>query len=136
MTSSLMYNRPFHSGNWASTLLWGRNQSLSDNNVGNAYLVESTVRCGKNYAWTRIENADRTNELLLADNPFPANFQERYFTRVQAYTLGYDREIGNLPHLATALGGQFTWYGVPDVLKSAYGSHPVGVNVFLRVRAR
>jgi hypothetical protein len=136
MTSSLMYNRPFRNGNWASTLLWGRNQSLSDGNVGNAYLAESTIRFGKNYAWTRIENADRTNELLLGENPFPANFQERYFARVQAYTLGYDRDIGNLPQLATALGVQFTWYGVPEVLKSAYGNHPVGVNVFLRVRAR
>jgi hypothetical protein len=131
-----MYNRQFHNGNWASTLLWGRNQSLSDGNVGNGYLAESTVRFAKNYAWTRIENADRTNELLLGENPLPANFQERYFTRVQAYTLGYDRDIGNLPHLATALGVQFTWYGVPDVLKSAYGSRPVGGNVFLRVRAR
>jgi hypothetical protein len=134
MTSSLMYNRPFRNGNWASTLLWGRNQSLSD--VGNAYVAESTVRFGKNYSWTRIENADRTNELLLGENSFPTNFQERYFARVQAYTLGYDRDIGNLPHLATALGVQFTWYGVPDVLTSAYGSHPVGANVFLRVRAR
>ncbi len=39
-----------------------------------------------------------------------------YFTRVQAYTAGYEREVGHIPHLSTALGGQLTWYGVPDVL--------------------
>ena len=136
MTASVMYNRPFHNGNWASTLLWGRNQSLEDGNVGNGYLLESIVRfMSRDSAWTRIENVDRTNELLLGENPFPVGFQERYFTRVQAYTIGYDREVGEIPHLATAIGGQFTWYGVPEVLKTTYGSRPVGVTVFLRLRA-
>jgi hypothetical protein len=135
MTASLMYNRPIRKGNWASMLLWGRNQSLSDGNIGNSYLLESTLRFfSRNYAWTRIENVDRTNELLLGENPLPSGFVERYFARVQAYTLGYDRDVGRIPHLSTAFGGQFTWYGVPDVLKSTYSSHPVGVVVFLRVR--
>jgi hypothetical protein len=87
MTASLMYNRPIGNGNWASLLLWGRNQSLQDGNVGNAYLAESTLRfLGRNYVWGRIENTDRTNELLLGNNLLPPGFTERYFTRVQAYT--------------------------------------------------
>lgn len=136
MTASLMYNRPISNGNWASTLLWGRNQSLSDGNVGNGYLLESTLRyLSRNYVWTRIENVDRTNELLLGENALPGGFVERYFTRLQAYTLGYDREVGRIPHIATAVGGQFTWYGVSDVLRPTYGSRPVGVLVFLRVRS-
>jgi len=136
MTASVMYNRPFTNGNWASMILWGRNQSLTDHNVGNAFLLESTLRfLNRNYMWTRIENTDRTNELLLGPNPLPPGFTERYFTRVQAYTAGYDRDIGHIPHLSTAIGGQLTWYGVPDVLKPAYGPHPVGVTLFLRLRA-
>jgi hypothetical protein len=135
MTASVMYNRPIRSGNWASTLLWGRNQSLPDGNVGNGYLLESTLRFyNRNNAWTRIENADRTNELLLVANPFPAGFTEKYFARVQAYTGGYDRELASVPHLSTALGAQVTWYGVPEILRPAYGSHPLGVAFFLRVR--
>ncbi|MGD0571201.1 MAG: hypothetical protein ABSA78_22640 [Candidatus Sulfotelmatobacter sp.] len=135
MTSSLIYNRPLRSGNWASMLLWGRNQSLLDGNVGNSYLLESTLQfLARNHAWTRIENVDRTNELLVGENPLPPGFVERYFTRVQAYTAGYDRDLGHIPHLSTALGGQFMWYGVPENLKPDYGSHPVGAVVFLRVR--
>lgn len=135
MTASVMYNRPVRNGNWASILLWGRNQSLQDGNVGNGYLLESTLRFrDKNYAWTRVENVDRTNELLLGENPLPPGFIEKYFTRVQAYTGGYDREVGKVPHLSTALGGQVTWYGVADVLKPIYGSHPIGVAIFMRVR--
>ena len=137
MTASLMYNRPIHKGNWASLVLWGRNQSLQDGNVGNSYLLESTLKFGtKNNVWARIENADRTNELLLGENPLPPGFTERYFTRVQGFTLGYNRELGRMQHFSTALGGQLMWYGVPDVLKPSYGSHPVGIAVFLRVRVK
>ena len=135
MTASIQYNRPLQKGNWESMLLWGRNQDVSGGNVGNSYLLESTLRfLERNYAWTRIENVDRTTELLLGENPEPAGFNERYFTRVQAYTAGYEREVGHIPHLSTALGGQFTWYGVPDVFKPTYGEHPVGTIVFLRLR--
>ena len=137
MTASLMYNRPIHNGNWASMILWGRNQSLQDGNVGNAYLAESTLRfLNRNHVWARMENADRTNELLLGENPLPAGFIERYLTRVQAYTAGYDREFGHIPHISPALGAQVMWYGVPNALKRTYGSHPVGLAVFLRMRVR
>jgi hypothetical protein len=135
MTASLMYDRPMHNGNWASMILWGRNQSLSDGNVGNGYLLESTLRfLNRNYAWTRIENVDRTNELLLGETPLPKGLVERYFTRVQAYTGGYDRDLGVMQHVSMAIGGQVTWYGVPEVLQPIYGSHPIGVVAFFRVR--
>jgi len=134
MTASVMYNRPIHNGNLASLLLWGRNQSLLDGNVGNGYLLESTLQFeNKNRVWTRIENVDRTNELLLGENLFPPGFTEKYFARVQAYTAGYDREVGHIPHLSTAIGGEGTWYGVPNVLRPTYGSHPVGFALFLHV---
>jgi hypothetical protein len=118
-------------------LLWGRNENIGGGNVGNGYLLESTLRFyNRNYTWMRIENVDRTNELLLGNNPEPPGFEERYFARVQAYTAGYDREIGNLSHFAPAVGGQLTWYGVPNILKTDYGDHPVGAAVFLRVRLK
>ena len=135
MTASVSYNRPIRDGNWASMILWGRNQSLLDGNVGNGFLMESTLKfLSKNNAWTRIENVDRTNQLLLGEKLPPPGFSEHYFARVQAYTAGYDREIGHIPHLSTAVGGQVTWYGVPDALRSSYGDHPVGGLVFLRFR--
>jgi len=135
MTASVIYNRPLHRGNWNSMLLWGRNQSLQDGNVGNAYLLESTLRfLDKNNIWTRIENADRTNELLLGERFLPADFVERYVNRVQAYTVGYDREVGRGHHVSVAPGAQFTIYGVPRTLSPSYGSHPFGVVGFLRLR--
>jgi hypothetical protein len=132
-----MYNRPLHAGNWASTILWGRTRSLQDNAIFNSYLLESTVQFRKNnYLWTRLENAERSNELILGENPVSFNFEERPIGRVQAYTLGYDRDIPVLPHLSSALGIQVTTYGVPNVLQPIYGSHPVGAAVFVRLRPR
>jgi hypothetical protein len=135
MTASLMYNRPLRGGNWASTLVWGRTRSLPDQAIFGSYLLESTVRFRtRNYAWTRIENAERSNELILGEKPLSLGFVEQPIGRVQAYTLGYDRDVDLVPHLASAIGVQFTTYGVPNLLKPIYGAHPAGVAVFLRLR--
>jgi|HubBroStandDraft_6_1064221.scaffolds.fasta_scaffold12742_4 hypothetical protein len=135
MTASAMYNRPLHHGNWASSLIWGRTKSLEDNSIANSYALESTLRFfTRNHVWTRIENAERSNELLLGENALPPDFQEQPIGRVQAYTLGYDRDFDLIPHIATALGAQGTFYGVGEKLKPVYGSHPAGVAIFVRLR--
>jgi hypothetical protein len=135
MTASIMYNRPLRQRNWANLLLWGRTRSLADNAIFNSYLLESTLRFREsNYAWTRMENVDRSNELIVGENPLPANFRELPAGRVQAYTFGYDRDLHLMSHVEWAIGGQFTTFGVPSSLKPIYGSHPVGVAIFLRLR--
>jgi hypothetical protein len=135
MTASLMYNRPLAHGNWASTLVWGRNRVLQSGLVWNGYLAESTLRFAqRNYIWGRIENVDRTNELLLKNEFEPPDLQESIIGRVQAYTAGYDHDFALIPHLATALGAQITLYSTPATLTALYGSHPVGAVAFVRLR--
>lgn len=136
-TASVIYNRPLRSGNWASTAVWGRTRSIPDNAIENSYLLESTLRFRRrNYAWTRIENVERTNELLLGERPLPPGFQEEPVGRVQATTFGYDRDLPLLPHFETALGAQVTVYADGPRLQPVYGTDPMGVVVFLRVRPR
>src|SRR5215813_11866570 len=128
MTASIMYNRAWAAGNWASTLIWGRNHSLSTNENSNSYLAESTVRFfGRNNIWGRIENVDRTTELLLNRHSEPPGFDESFLARIQAYTLGYDREFNFVPYISTALGAQVTLYQKPGFLTPAYGEHPAGL---------
>ena len=135
MTASLMYSRPLANGNWANTLLWGRTRSVQNNTTFDSYLFESTVRFRtRNYAWTRIESTDRSNELVLGENPLPPGFQETRIGRVESYTFGYDRDFDLIPSLASAVGIQITSYGVPSALRPTYGSNPVGVAVFVRLR--
>jgi len=135
MTSSVMYNRPFTNGNWATTALWGRTRSLQDNSKENSYLLESLVRFKtSNYAWTRIENAGRSNELINGPNPLPPGFEEQPVGHVQAYTFGYDHDLDLIPRVRTAVGAQVTTYGVPNALRPIYGTDPIGVSVFIRLR--
>ena len=135
MTASVMYNKAFTDGNLASTAAWGRTRSLEDSAKDNSYLFESTLRFMKrNYAWTRLENAGRSNELLVGEHPLPQGFTEQPLTHVQAYTFGYDREFGKFPHLASAIGAQVTTFGVGHPLQSIYGTDPVAVSVFFRIR--
>ncbi|WP_245632086.1 hypothetical protein [Edaphobacter aggregans] len=143
-TASVMYNRPFGprdangltTGNWSSTLIWGRTRSLADNHTMNSYLAESLVKFGrKNYLWTRIENAARSSELLLTPGTaLPPNFEESPIGHVQAYTFGYDRDLRLAAHLTVAPGAQFTTYTTPDALHTIYGHHPWGVAAFVRLR--
>jgi len=136
-TASIIYNRPLHNGNWSNTLVWGRAKSLTDHpSRQNSYLLESLI-CfrTRNYAWTRLENAARTNELLLLPgSPLPPNFEESPIGHVAAYSFGYDRDFHFIPHLLTAPGAQFTTYTPPPALVSTYGSHPFGVAIFVRFR--
>jgi hypothetical protein len=108
---------------------------LQTGQVFNGYLAESTLQfAAKNRVWGRIENVDRTSELLLGKNPEPPDFEEKFLARVQAYTAGYDRDFPLIPGISTALGGQLTVYDKPDFLTPVYGRHPVGFIVFVRFR--
>jgi hypothetical protein len=143
-TASIMYNRPLgttaadgtHSGNWSNTLLWGRTKSLTNNGIEDSYLLESLLNFRtRNYVWTRIENAGRSNELLIPPgSPLPPNFTESALGHVAAYSFGYDRDYRIIPHLLTAPGAQFTTYTTPSALVSTYGAHPWGVVAFVRFR--
>lgn len=133
--ASIMYNRPLSHGNWASTAVWGRSHSLEDSSKENSYLFESTVNFrAANYLWTRLENAGRSSELLIGERPLPPGVREDPLTHVQAYTAGYDRDVRLLPHVSSAIGAQVTAYGVGHPLQPIYGSNPVSVSMFVRMR--
>lgn len=143
-TASIMYNRPFgtrdanglSSGNWSSTLIWGRTKSLHGDGKMNSYLAESLLKFSRrNYVWTRIENAARSSELLLKPgSSLPTGFEEEPIGHVQGYSFGYDRDFRLGRHITAAPGAQFTTYSAPQALKPAYGDHPWGVAAFVRFR--
>jgi hypothetical protein len=146
-TASVMYNRPIGAhhdttsmpgmdmstpatGNWSNTLLWGQTKSLVDGSHENSYLFESLVKFrSRNYAWTRVEVAGRSSELLT-----PTKLAESPIGHVQAYTLGYDRDYRIARHLLAAPGAQFTLYRMPDSLASTYGRTPFAAVAFIRFR--
>lgn len=115
-------------GNWSTTLLWGQTRA-STGQVENSYLVESLLKLRRNYVYTRIEDADRTSELLSEPPP-----TEKVLGHVQAYTVGLDRDYRFMRHLLAAPGAQFTVDRAPDALVSTYGRWSFGAVGFVRFR--
>jgi hypothetical protein len=136
-TASLQHHRRFSGGHVASSLIWGRNKDIDDDEerIFNSYTLESTVNFGKNWAWTRIENVDRDASLLAGE--VPGHVDETPVGRVQAWTFGYERElpVGSVP-IRLGLGAQVSLYGLPAALKPIYGDRPAGVAFFLRLRPK
>ena len=106
---------------------WGRNHTIASTESATGYLFEGALRLRAQTVWTRIENADRTTDLLGAAAPAV----ESVVGRVQAYTGGYAHRIWSNRWSAAELGAQATAYGVPASLTMIYGQHPVGVAAVL-----
>jgi mono/diheme cytochrome c family protein len=146
LTASISHNRSWDDGNWASTLIWGRNHERHGNS--NAYLLESTANfLDKNYLYTRLELVDKLG--LLEENifgrrgldefhpigdgvPVSSHFDQSF--RVGAFTFGGVRDIVADSKLRVGIGADVTFYHVPDGLKPIYGSSPTSFHVFVRVR--
>jgi hypothetical protein len=127
----------------STTFVWGRTRSLADSSPAssskeNSYLAEALLRfASTNYLWTRLEDAGRSNELLLTPgSPLPPNFTETPIGHVAAYTLGYDYDIPLGTHILAAPGAQITLYRTPLALRSIYGDTPTDELIFIRFRVR
>jgi hypothetical protein len=135
-TASVSYNRPWETGYWTTSAIWGRDHKTAAQRNLNSYLLESVVQIQKkNYVTGRAELVDRDE--LFADNP---QIQQQLAAtvgttfRVGAFTAGYTRDIHLLPHVLTGVGANATLYRVPPPIQQFYGAHPAAFYVFLRFR--
>lgn len=139
MTASLSYNRRLKHGNWATTLIWGRNAEGHTNDVQhlNGYLAESTLSfLEKNYVYTRLELVDKVG-LLNHDEADRLGIPDHHAVfRVGAFTFGAARDLWNTEKFSLAIGGDLTLYSKPDALDPVYGNSPTSYKIFLRLRPR
>jgi hypothetical protein len=137
-TASLTYNRPLAGGNWASSLIWGRNHKTVEQRNLNSYLAESVYQFRhKNYVTGRFELVDK-DELFNDQPAIRDHLAETAGSsfRIAAYTLGYTRDFALVSWLDTGLGANVTLYGVPEAIQPYYGAHPAGVLLFFRARLK
>jgi hypothetical protein len=146
LTASISHNRSWDDGNWATSLIWGRNHERHGNS--NAYLLESTANfLDKNYFYTRMELVDKLglleqnifgrpglDEFHPIGNGFELGHRFEQSFRVGAITFGGVRDIVVDSKLRIGIGADVTFYHVPDGLKPIYGSSPTSFHVFLRIR--
>jgi hypothetical protein len=138
-TASIHHNIRFSSGQLATSLIWGRNKDLPGHHaprIFNAYTFESTIGfLQKNWVWTRIENVDRDRTILVGETDAVRRVEEDPIGRIQAYMLGYERELPiTTSKVNIGLGAQITTYGMPPQVSAVYGAHPRALTVFLRIR--
>lgn len=130
-TASISFHHAWKPVELDATAVWGRNHTVGTDVNANGYLLEAEARLRERQSvWTRIENDDRTTDLLGAAAP-P---EETVVGRVQAFTGGYAHRIWHSHWSALELGAQATLYATPPRLLSEYGAHPVGVAGILHFR--
>ncbi len=133
-TASIAWHHSWQPASIDALALWGRNHTVGAGQNSNGYLLEATAHLGHgdtkpHSLWTRLENVDRTTDLLGTDAPS----EESDVGRVQAFTGGYAHHLFSNHWSSWKLGAQGTLYNTPDRLKSLYGDHPAGVAVLLNV---
>ena len=136
-TASISYNRPFSNGNWASSLIWGRNHESHDGEIFNlnGYVAESTLKFReRNYLYTRLELTDKNQLLRAADRLRLGIDDDHPSFRIGAYTAGMARDIWNTEKTSLAIGSDVTFYSKPAILDSIYGANPVSWKLFVRLR--
>jgi hypothetical protein len=137
ITASISYNKRFSRGNWASSLIWGRNREEHHNDLFtlNGYTAESTLQfLDRNYLYTRLELVDKTGLLDSTERARLGITNSHPLFRIGAYTFGYSRDVWTTDKFNVALGSDVTFYSKPAVLDSVYGNNPLSYHFFVRVR--
>ena len=127
LTASLHYgaagDRPL-----AVSLIWGRD--FENHGASDAVLLEAAWQATRlDQVYARAEWAEKDFLLLSTKSALGDKL-----VRVDAYTVGYLRDFDLVKGLKTGIGVDLTAYRFPASLSAAYGSSPVSVHGFLRLR--
>jgi hypothetical protein len=137
-TASLAYSKPLPGGSWSSSFIWGRDHSTYTKRNLNSYTMESVLPIArKNFITGRIELVDKDE--LFAGQPDVEEFLDIYYGssfRVGGYTIGYTHDFDIFRHVETGIGVNIETYSLPAAIKPYYGDHPIGGNVFVRLRLK
>jgi hypothetical protein len=121
------YTREFSTGQWKTTLAWGRSMK-NDAEPVFGYLVESTLRwSGSQAVFGRLEQVGST-ELLRYEAV------QREWYKLNKLSFGYVRQLGTAPHAKVDVGALLSRYFVPSNRAFTYGGAPFSGMVFVRLQ--
>lgn len=130
-TASASWTRRHASDVSSVTVGYGRNDT--DHGSRGAVFVEGARHVGLHTFYGRFEGVQVDPALLQATANFPGPVAQAN-DPVFALTMGGVRDVFQSGGFQGGIGADVTFYGVADPLRFSYGSHPVSVHVFFRLR--
>ncbi|MEO8218654.1 MAG: hypothetical protein ABI718_16380 [Acidobacteriota bacterium] len=131
-TVSVSRSAPIDGGMWSSSLIFGHNDK-DQGKSNNAWTAETVLQFKEvNYLTARAEQVDKDE--LFTDEDVPPAIAAASFS-VRALTAGYTRDLWNNRWIAGGVGGNVTLFQIPSAIRPYYGNHPMGANLFLRLRS-
>jgi hypothetical protein len=130
-SASASWSRHRPSGFTAVTAAVGRNRRQYS--TVDSVLLEGTHKAGRWSVYGRFERTDVETEVLLFPNTVHVPHPGELVDTVRAFTVGSVRDVATIRGLALGLGGDVTFYGVPEILQNTHDARPVSFHVFLRI---
>ena len=129
-SASAIYTRPvWDSGQWSTTIAWGR-KDLSGGAKLDAWVLESSLK--PTPLWTFFARAERVQEAELLAAPPASGPAET----VGKLSVGLIRDFPVAAHVVIGVGGLYAFNWLPAALKSSYGGDPGGMMAFVRLKIR
>ncbi|HKW00012.1 MAG TPA: hypothetical protein VJN96_09305 [Vicinamibacterales bacterium] len=131
-TASASWFRQSEAGISAVTVGYGVNAAHGEQRHG--VFGEFTLERHANSVFGRVEFQQVEADVLLTDqipDPLQSGIGRQTVT---ALALGAARNLVTWRGFEGAVGGQVTFYGVPEDLRPTYGDHPISFQAFFRLR--
>lgn len=123
LTAAALWSQPLgERDNLSLALAFGRN--LHEGHKSDALIAEGTLLRGKDSFFGRWENVDKDELVGVPEGSY----------KINKFLLGGVKHLGSKDGYDMGLGAYVGLYAFPESLKSAYGSSPVTLGVFLRIR--
>lgn len=125
LTVSAMYNRSFENGdNLAAMVALGQNRKADSGASTSAVLTEVAYTRSKEVFFARLDNTQKNELVGVPSGTY----------RVQKLSVGGVHNLKQDTNSQQGVGASLDFYSYPTALKPYYGSAPVSVNLFYRLR--
>ena len=125
LTASVMQNWQLGTGGSLSGMLaFGQNSLHDGAGFSTAFLAEASFVRGKDSLFTRLERVEKDALSGVSQG----------LQTIHKLTIGGFHVVRVTPDAEHAVGASMDFHSIPQGVQGTYGSSPVGINVFYRVR--
>jgi hypothetical protein len=129
---SVSWTRQRESGFTAVTFAAGRNARTFS--TVRAFLAEFTHQAGRTSVYGRFEDVTVETEVLLFPEIVHKPHPDELVDPVRTVTTGIVWDVVATRGFSVGVGGDVSFYRLPEILQFTHGSHPMSYRLFFRIR--